>query len=173
MADRIIAGLGAIAAILFFSACARIPAEGTVQVQFSDHRDAIGDFSRLEAKIKGVSLHSTQARDWVDLKVQDPVIDLTQLEGDNFKQVLEQRVPADRYDAIRVDLTDVRGSLVSGEEVALDDFSSAARLEFELEVGKTATLMVDLKVQSEHDHSGGGYVLILRETREVDHNSTE
>jgi hypothetical protein len=157
--------------MLVLGACAQAPAEGDLRVLFSDHRDAIGDFSHFGVEIESVELHrSNQPTDlgWIKLDTQIRQLDLTELVGDKFEHVVEYRLPSDYYDAIRVNLTNVGGTLLSGEQIALDDFSATSRLEFHMESDRTSTLMVDLKVQSHHDHPGGGYVLVLGESRKLD-----
>ena len=63
--------------------------------------------------------------------------------------------------------------LVRSEEIVLDDFSAASRLEFQLAEDEIVRLLVDPMVQSQLDHPGGGYVLLLREGRELVQDSTE
>lgn len=150
-------------------ACTQATQEGVIQVRFSDHRDAIGDFSQFLVEISSIELHPRDRpaeSGWILLEPQVHQVDLRQLVGNEFEQVLEQRVPADAYDAIRVNLSGIQGTLVTGEEVALDDFSETGRVEFSLAKDETVGLLVDLKVQSQHDHPGGVYVLLLSEVRE-------
>jgi hypothetical protein len=161
---------------LNLGACTQAPQEGVVQVRFSDHRDAIGDFSQFLVEIDSIELHSKDHpvdSAWITLEPQVHQVDLTQLVGEVYRQVLEQRLAANAYNAIRVNLSGVHGLLVTGEEIILDDFSEIARVEFNLAKDEAVGLLVDLKVQSQHDHLDGTYVLLLSDVREFGQASTE
>ena len=151
----------AIAAVVGLWACSPAASQGTVAIRISDHRDAIGDFSSFNVEIKSIELRSASSEEWIKLQPQQRSVDLTQVVGEQAEQVLEAALPSGRYDAVRVRLTDVGGLLLSGERVHLEDFTTTSRLEFHLASDKTVRLRIDLKVQSQHDHPGGGYELIL------------
>lgn len=147
-----------------------------MRIFLSDHREAIGDFSQFLVKLDVIELHlSGQPIDeaWIAMEAETRQIDLTHLVGGEVVQVLEQRLPAVAYDAIRVNLTGVRGTLLTGEEIELEEFSATSRLQFHLAADETVGLLVDLKVQSRHDHPGDGYVLLLSDTKMLRQASTE
>ena len=62
--------------------------------------------------------------------------------------MLEQTLPEDRYDAMRVNLADVRGTLTTGAEIELDDFSAASRLEFQFARDEMVRLLIDLRARA-------------------------
>lgn len=144
--------------------CSSSSHQGTIEILISDHRDAIGDFSSFEVELSSIELHRAGEpieTGWLELQPLRPLVDLTEVIGEDSVLVIQQTIPAGSYDAIRINVSDIHGTLLSGEEVALGSFSEAARQEVALLDGQTATLLVDLKVQSRDDHPGQGYMLIL------------
>lgn len=144
--------------------CSSSPRQGTIEVSVSDHRDAIDDFSSFEVELSSIDIHRVDEpmeTGWLELQPLQRLVDLTEVIGEESVLVLRQSIPAGTYDAIRVNADEVRGVLLDGEPIALGSFSEAARQQLGVANGQTATLLVDLKVQSRHDHPGEGYVLLL------------
>ena len=150
--------------------CSSSSHQGTIEILISDHRDAIDDFSSFEVELRSIELHRAGEpieTGWLELQPLQPLIDLTEVIGQDSVLAIQQAIPAGSYDAIRINASDVRGTLLDGEEVALGSFSEAARQEVALADEETATLLVDLKVQSRDDHPGQGYILVLGSTTRV------
>ena len=144
--------------------CSSNSHQGTIEILISDHRDAIDDFSSFEVELRSIELHRAGEpieTGWLELQPLRPLVDLTEVIGEDSVLAIRQTIPAGSYDAIRINASDVRGILLDGEEVALGSFSEAARQEVTLADGQTATLLVELKVQSRNDHPGQGYMLVL------------
>ena len=144
--------------------CTSSSHQGTIEILISDHRDAIDDFSSFDVELSSIELHRAGEpieTGWLELQPLQPIVDLTKVIGENSVVAIRQTIPAGSYDAIRINASEVVGTLLDGEEVALESFSEVARQEFGLANGQTATLLVDLKVQSRHDHPGHGYMLVL------------
>ena len=165
--------VGIFLAVLAFSnivGCSSGSRQGTIEVLVSDHRDAIGDFSTFEVAISSIDLHRADEpmdTGWLQLEPLRPLVDLTQVIEEDSVLVVRQSVPVGSYDAVRINAIDVRGTLLDGEEIALGSFSESARQEVTLANGQTATLLVDLKVQSRHDHPGQNYELLLGSTARI------
>jgi len=156
--------------IVLLTACSAGARTGTVEILLSDHREAIGDFARLTVEIDRLELHpATSAPDsgWVVLSPSIEQADLTQLVGEASLLIARQAVAAQTYDAIRLILSGANGILDDGAEIKFGEFSEAGRVEFELADGETATLLIDVVVQSRLDHSGEGYAIVLGETKQV------
>ena len=144
--------------------CSSSSHQGTIEILISDHRDAIDDFSSFEVELRSIEVHRAGEpveTGWLELQPLRPSIDLTEVIGEDSVLVIRQTIPAGSYDAIRINASDLRGKLLDGEQVALGSFSESARQEIALTDGQTATLLVDLKVQSRDDHPGQGYMLVL------------
>ncbi len=138
---------------------------GTLEIQISDHREAIGDFERLDLTIKSVGLHPASAsrtEGWLEFAPDTPVVNLTQVVGDPAVTILQRAVPPGMYDAVRLVVADGEGKLKAGDGVAVPGFEEAARLVFTLQEGQTITLVMDVTVESKADHPGGGYEMHLR-----------
>jgi hypothetical protein len=141
------------------------PSPGVLVVQISDHREAIGDFERLDITIKRVGLHPASAprtEGWLNLEPDMSVVDLTQVVDNPAVTILQTAAPSGLYDAVRLIVTFGEGKLKAGEVVVLPGFEDAARLVFTLQEGHTITLALDVTVESKNDHPGGGYEMHLR-----------
>lgn len=138
---------------------------GTLAIQISDHRQAIGDFERLDITIKSVGLHPASAprtEGWLNFEPDTPVVDLTQVVGDPAVTILQTTVPPGVYDAVRLVVAGGEGVLKEGNTAAVPGFEEAIRLIFTLQGGDAITLVMDVTVESKDDHPGGGYELHLR-----------
>ena len=93
--------------------------------------------------------------------------DLTWLVGDTSLLIVRQPAAAQTYDAVRLVLSGAIGILNDGAEISFDEFSEVGRVEFELAVGETSTILIDLVVQSRLDHPGAGYLILLGETKQI------
>ena len=152
------------------AACSRVPAVGTIEILLSDHREAIGDFERLTVEVERVDLHtagSPTEQGWIELSPQVALVDLTQVVGEASLSILRQPVRAGSYDAVRLVLSGASGALKEGGEVQFGELSQADRIEFEVPGGGLASILLDLVVQSEDDHPGGSYEILLIEARQV------
>ena len=157
-------------------ACQALPAssdnavtEGALEIRISDHRQAIGDFERLDVTIERVGVHpasSERAAGWLDFAPDTAVIDLTQVVGDQAITILMASLPPDAYDAVRLVVAGGEGELkANGNIVEVPGFEESARAIFTLQAGEVATLFMDVIVESEEDHPGGGYQMHLLEVR--------
>ena len=152
------------------AACSRPPELGTIEILISDHRVAIGDFERLTVEVEQVDLHtegSERDEGWIELSPQAALVDLTQVVGEASLSILRQPVSARRYDAVRLVLSGASGLLKVGGDVQFGELSQADRIEFEVLAGGLASILLDLVVQSEEDHPGGSYEILLVEARQV------
>jgi hypothetical protein len=141
---------------------------GTLVIQVSDHREAIGDFERLDMTIERIGLHPANAprtEGWLEFEPDPAVVDLTRVTGDSTVTVLQTPVPSGPYDAVRLAVSEGEGTLKIGNTVTLPGFEEAARFEFRLQEGDTVTLVLDIIVESQEDHPGGGYEMNLSNIR--------
>lgn len=138
---------------------------GTLTVQISDHREAIGDFARLDITIKSVGLHPASAprtEGWLNLEPDTPVVDLTQVVGEPAVTILQTSVLPGVYDAVRLVVAGGEGVLKAGNTAAVPGFEEASRAVLTFRGGDPITLVLDMTVESKEDHPGGGYELHLR-----------
>lgn len=137
---------------------------GTLIIEISDHREAIGDFDRLDMTIERIGLHPANAprtAGWLEFEPDPAMVDLTQVIGDSTATVLQTPLPSDPYDAVRLAVSGGEGTLKTGDTAMLPGFEEAARFEFTLQGGDTITLVLDIIVESQEDHPGSGYEMNL------------
>ena len=137
---------------------------GTLIIEISDHREAIGDFERLDMAIERIGLHPAnvpRTEGWLDFEPDPAVVDLTQVIGDATVTVLQTPLPSGPYDAVRLVVSGGKGTLKTGGTAMLPGFEEAARFEFTLQGGETITLVLDIIVESQEDHPGSGYEMNL------------
>ena len=154
--------------VLALTACTGPPdaaaSPGTLVIQVSDHRAAIGDFERLDMTIERIGLHPANAprtEGWLEFEPDPTVVNLTQVIGDSRVTVLQTPIPSGVYDAVRLAVSGGEGTLKTGGTAMLPGFEEAARFEFTLQGGDTITLVLDVIVESQEDHPGGGYEMKL------------
>jgi len=154
--------------VLALAACTGPPdasaSPGTLIIEITDHREAIGDFERLEMTIKRIGLHPANAprtEGWLDFEPDPAVVDLTQVIDDSTVTVLQTPIPSGPYDAVRLAVSGGEGTLKTGGTATLPGFEEAARIEVTLQGGETTTLVLDIIVESQEDHPGGGYEMNL------------
>ena len=84
-------------------------ATGTLEIHLTDHREAIGDFARLEVEIDTVRLHpkrllSLRKSDWLDLQPSVASVDLTQVTEKRTIAVWRGELPTGRFEAVHLKL---------------------------------------------------------------------
>ncbi len=156
----------ALVMLWFMAACQATtsPATGTLEVRLSDHRVAIGDFESLDITLTSIAVHPVgQARTegWLAFTPQTTVLDLTEYLDDRAATVLTTTLPTGDYDAVRLVVAGGQGKLKIGGTAFVEGFGQAAALRFTVREGQTTTILLDLLVESTHDHPGGGYSMNL------------
>lgn len=157
--------LAAAAAAPFLPGPARGQETGPLQVWITDHREAIGDFASLPVTIAAVGLHPAgqpRREGWVRFLVPAPIVDLVQAAREPVL-LLETPVPPGTYDAVRLEMDRGRGTLRTGEELAVTVPSRAtAAVTIRIQPGRPTALTVDLVVHDLTDHPGKRYGVTLR-----------
>ena len=119
---------------------------GTVRMYLSDERNAIDRFEYLNVTVTAVSFRSAEAEteadasadangnatanasadaeaeaeaaaDWHTYEVDERTVDLTRLQGENATGLGNLSVPEGEYAAVRLEVSEVEGTLESGERV--------------------------------------------------------
>ncbi|MGH7407177.1 MAG: DUF4382 domain-containing protein [Candidatus Methylomirabilales bacterium] len=138
---------------------------GRLLVRITDHREAIADFTRLPVTIAAVAVHPAgqpRREGWLRLLVPAPVVDLVQATREPV-MLLEAPVPPGAYDAVRLEMDRGRGTLGSGEEVAVAVPSRGmAAVSFRVKAGQATVLTLDLVVHDLTDHPGKRYGVAIR-----------
>ncbi len=162
-------GLTALASLL--AACRPSPVNpetpfplAVLEIQISDHREAIDDFQRLDITVTSIGLHlakEPREEGWLEFEPDMAVVDLTQVIGDPAVTVLETTVPPGEYDAVRLVVASGEGILKEGDAATLPGFEEIVRHAIILWSGDSVTLVLDVFVESQRDHPDGGYEMNL------------
>ena len=141
------------------------PSYGQLEVRITDHREAIGDFQRLEIEIPKIGIQAgvrPRPDAWVLYAPPRRILDLTQLVEGKFAVLLTDNAPAGHYRWIRVDLERVEGILIDGRRPDITVFDDPVAYPFRIVSGKRTVVTVDLIVVDASDHPGRGYELHIR-----------
>ena len=143
-------------------------ATGTLEIHLTDHREAIGDFARLDVEIDSVRLHpkrllSLRKSDWLDLQPSVVSVDLTQVTERRTISVWQGELPTGRFEAVHLKLKTAGGELKeSAETVPVADEAGPIRLPFEVRDNDLTRIVVDLVVLDMSDHPNRGYEVHVR-----------
>lgn len=139
--------------------------QGHLEVRITDHREAIGDFQRLEIEIPKIGIQSglrPQPDAWVLYAAPRRTLDLTQLVEGKYAVLLTDDAPVDHYRWIRVDFERVEGILKDGRRPGMTVFDDPVAFSFRIVSRKRTIVTVDLIVVDASDHPGRGYELHIR-----------
>ena len=146
----------------------RAQLQGVLEVQIKDHRDAIGDFAKLDIVIDkilvspkvGVRIWRTA---WQELVPSQSTVDLTKHVGKPSARVLRSSVEAGRFDAFHLRLKHVGGVLKKNQKPApVKDTLGPVKLAFEVPPKGETILVIDLTVVDLSDHPPRGYELGIK-----------
>lgn len=157
--------LAAAAAASLLPGPARGQEAGPLEVWITDHREAIGDFASLPVTIAAVGLHPAgqpRREGWLRFLAPAPIVDLVQAAREPVL-LLETPVPPGTYDAVRLEMDRGRGTLSTGEELAVTVPSRAtAAVTIRIRPGWPTALTLDLVVHDLTDHPGKRYGVSIR-----------
>ena len=141
---------------------------GTLEIHLTDHREAIGDFARLDVEIDTVRLHpkrllSLRQSDWLDLRPAVASADLTQYTNGATLAIWSGELPSGRFEAVHLKLKGAGGELKASAETApVADEAGPIRLPFDVKTGESTRIVVDLVVLDMSDHPNRGYEVHVR-----------
>ena len=141
---------------------------GTLEIHVTDHREAIGDFARLDVEIDTVRLHpkrllSLRQSDWLDLEPAVASVDLTQYTEKRTVAIWRGELSTGRFEALHLKLKGTDGELKESEEsTPVADEAGPIRLPFDIRAGETSRIVVDLVVLDMSDHPKRGYEVHVR-----------
>ncbi len=141
---------------------------GTLEIHLTDHREAIGDFARLDMEIDTVRLHPKRLlplrkSDWLDLQPAVASVDLTQYTEKRTVAIWRGALPTGRFEALHLKLKHAGGELKeSAETVPVADQAGPIRLPFDIRPHDVTRVVVDLVVLDMSDHPNRGYEVHVR-----------
>jgi uncharacterized protein DUF4382 len=153
--------------MLFLAAPAAIGAErqGLLQVRIKDHREAIGDFSKVILNIAEIlisvkpGLKFWQTR-WQSLNPNTRAVDLSQYVAGKSAAIFQGSLEPASFDAIHLKLKDIQATLKSGQRsTPIKNLLGPVKMGFAVEAGNETTIVLDLVVLDMKDHPPRGYEL--------------
>ena len=143
-------------------------ATGVLEIHLTDHREAIGDFARLDVEIDMVRLHpkrllSLRKSDWLDLQPDVASVDLTKVTDKRTIAVWRGELPTGRFEALHLKLQGASGELKeSAATVPVADEARPIRLPFDVRPNDATRIVVDFVVLDMSDHPNRGYEVHVR-----------
>lgn len=152
--------------LIFFAAAVPAAAErqGLLQVRIKDHREAIGDFSKVSLTIGEILISVKPGfkfwqSQWRSLAPSIPSIDLTQYVGGKSTAIFKGTLEVGLFDAIHLKVQDITGILKSGRNAPIKNLIGSLKLPFRVQAGSETTIVIDLVVLDLRDHPPRGYEL--------------
>jgi hypothetical protein len=159
---------GLLIGLLFVVPTAADSREGVLEVRVKDHREAIGDFSRLTVTLGEILVSPKPGLKfwqlgWKSLPVAPTVVDLTRYVGKDSARIFRGSLDPGAFDAIHLKLKNVTGLLKKGQRDApVKNTVGPIKFPFEIRPGSETIIILDLVVIDMSDHPPQGYELAIR-----------
>ncbi len=142
--------------------------QGMLEIRVKDHREAIGDFSKLILTFDAI-LVSPRAglkfwqTEWTSLAPAIPALDLIKYVGKQSATVFRGPIAAGSFDAIHLKINSAAATLKKNlRSVNVKNKIGPIKLAFETHARSDTLIVLDLVVLDMSDHPPGGYELNLR-----------
>lgn len=141
---------------------------GVLEIRIKDHRDAIGDFAKLNIVVDKISLSPKAGikfwqNGWQDLAAGINPIDLTKYVGKASARIYRGTIAAGAFEAFHLKIKRVEAVLKKNQRAAaVKNLIGAVKLPFEVRPGGETLLIIDLRVSDFTDHPPRGYELGLQ-----------
>jgi hypothetical protein len=138
---------------------------GVLEVRIKDHREAIGDFSRLVLKLDTIEIRPDPGlffwqEDWRIFNPSIEEIDLTKYVGARSAGIFQGAVGAGSFEAIHLRLKQVEGILKKDRRaVSVKNLVGPITLPFTVQGERETRIVLDLVVLDMKDHPPRGYEL--------------
>ena len=139
-----------------------------LEIQIKDHRDAIGDFAKLNIIIEKLLISPKAGlkfwrTGWHELKATPDTIDLTQYVGGTGVRVYRSAIDAGAFDAFHLKIKTIEGLLKKNKRGAsVKNTIGPIKLPFDVTPQRVTVLIIDLVVTDFSDHPPRGYELGMR-----------
>jgi hypothetical protein len=141
---------------------------GALEIRVKDHRDAIGDFSKLEILVETILVSPKSGlkfwqMGWKELKPSMEKVDLTKYIGDRSATIFKGAVAPGSFDAIHLKLKGVEAILKKDEgRTVVKNLVGPIKLSFSVAAKEATLIVLDLTVMDMTDHPPRGYELQLQ-----------
>ena len=142
--------------------------QGVLEVRIKDHREAIGDFSRVMVKVEKISISPKPGfkfwqTGWQDLTPSLEAIDLTKYAGKQTVTVFKGMIAAGSFDAFHLTLKGVEGILKKTQRSAqIKNSVGPIKLPFSIQPEAPTVIVLDLEVLDVSDHPPLSYALGIK-----------
>jgi hypothetical protein len=142
--------------------------QGTLEVRVKDHREAIGDFSKLMLNFDGILLSPKPGlkfwrTEWETLAPSTPSVDLTNYAGKESVAIFRGMIAAGAYDAIHLKIKSVQAALKkNSRSVPIKNKVGPIKIAFDIGARGDTVIILDLVVLDMSDHPPAGYELNLQ-----------
>jgi hypothetical protein len=164
VAVLVLAIVGSLVIQSVLNSSALVPSpEGNFAFLISDDPGDINDFKNLDVTILEVQLQPVGSKEWLEFTPEIETVDLTQLQGEQFKEIWRGHVPAGQYARLRIYLSEVKGELEStGQTIDLNVPGGIVHMliPFEVTVDTVTMYTFDITVVGINDD--GKYMLKLQ-----------
>lgn len=144
------------------------PAQGMLEIQIKDHRDAIDDFAKLSITIDKMLLSPKPGlriwqTGWKELNTLTNTVDLTKYIGKTTATIFRSSIDAGSFDAFHLKLKNIDGVLKKNQKnAAVKNTVGPVKLSFDVPVKGETILIIDLTVVDLSDHPPRGYELGIK-----------
>lgn len=148
--------------------CATSGEEGNLEVRVKDHREAIGDFSKLMLNFDAILVSPTPGlkfwqTEWKRLEPATASLDLTNYTGKQSAAIFRGSIPAGAYDAIHLKIKSVAATVKKkSQSAAIRNKVGPIKLAFDISARGETVIILDLAVLDMSDHPPAGYELNLQ-----------
>jgi hypothetical protein len=168
--SRFLFGCGLLVALCLFSAAAYAAQsdQGILEIRIKDHRDAIGDFAKLNVNLDNIAISSKTGlrvwqSGWTALKASPDIIDLTQYVGKKTITVFRSAMDPGAFNAFHLKLKSIDGVLKKTQKSSpVKNAVGPVSLSFNVPARGETILVIDLAVMDMSDHPPRGYELEIK-----------
>ena len=142
--------------------------QGVLEVQLKDHRDAIGDFAKLNITVEKIMISPDPGlkfwhAGWHELIPTEKNVDLTQFVDKKSASIYRSYIDAAKFDAFHLKIKTIEGVLKKNKRAAaVKNTVGPVKLAFEVRPQLKTLLIIDLVVTDFSDHPPRGFELGLR-----------
>lgn len=143
-------------------------AQGSLEVRVKDHREAIGDFRRLEIALDALRISPGREvpfrrREWRPLTLAAARVDLTRHVGGPGALVFRGAVSAGEFGAVDLQVGAVEAVLAAtGGSARVENRIQPILFPFSINPGQATVIVLDLVVMDMSDHPPRGYELYIK-----------
>ncbi len=141
---------------------------GVLEIQIKDHREAIGDFAKLDIVLDKVLISPKAGlmfwqTGWKELQPSVAAVDLTQYIGKKTARVFRGEINPGSFDALHLKIKSIDALLKkTRRSAAVKNTIGAVKLSFQVPAKGETVVVLDLVVTDFSDHPPRGYELSIR-----------